>query len=506
MGIRKMFIIASKVFCAITVILLILIIQRSIMTLHIIGMIANRAPGFDQYFSLMNEAQFEIHESAHFRNGLAPVRIHDKYGYIDKTGRVIIPPQFLEAGNFSDGVAWVSFGSIQRNGGANLGIIDTMGHLTPTPQITTNSYFLLPKPFSEGFAAFTQYNEMQGGKIHDNDALIGYVNKYGTVILQPSFISGCPFSSGLTSVVFAGSREQALIDITLFTRITSDYGFFGCFSEGLQGVVHTENGNMKTGYIDRHGEIIIPLSESITYRGDFSEGLAPATVNGECTYTDIKGVIRIPPFKCESNYPFKEGAAMIELDNGLLGYINKIGNWIIPAQYEKAGDFSEGLALVERGGKLEFIDETGKTILTTSMISLKGPGIDLKPVEHTTSQTVSNQIKQLDLPALSFMIGQDPVSVMENPNLKLRFEKILGPSLPDFEARLEISSNTEKNGDLIVGTGLMPHRGEFDDAAYAINIQTGTVCAVMRVNQEVKVFGVNAVTELPKPLTDWLEQ
>jgi hypothetical protein len=52
----------------------------------------------------------------------------------------------------------------------------------------------------------------------------------------------------------------------------------------------------------------------------------------------------------------------------------------------------------------------------------------------------------------------------------------------------------------------MPHRGEFDDAAYAINIQTGTVCAVMRVNQEVKVFGVNAVTELPKPLTDWLEQ
>ena len=126
--------------------------------------------------------------------------------------------------------------------------------------------------------------------------------------------------------------------------------------------------------------------------------------------------------------------------------------------------------------------------------------------EPKNSQTVSQVTKSADLPPLSSMIDKVPGIVMDNPMLRPHFEKLLGSSLSDFEARLEVSGTTERNGDWVVGMGNMPHEGGSDNAAYAINIQSGIIYAVMRVNQKVRVFGVKAVTELPTPLTDWLAQ
>lgn len=40
-----------------------------------------------------------------FSDGLAPILIGDKYGYMDKQGKVVIKPQFIHAGDFSDGMA-----------------------------------------------------------------------------------------------------------------------------------------------------------------------------------------------------------------------------------------------------------------------------------------------------------------------------------------------------------------------------------------------------------------
>lgn len=48
---------------------------------------------------------------ASFSEGLAPVKIGNSAGYIDKTGRIVINPQFNEAFPFYGGLAWVWFGS-----------------------------------------------------------------------------------------------------------------------------------------------------------------------------------------------------------------------------------------------------------------------------------------------------------------------------------------------------------------------------------------------------------
>ena len=44
-----------------------------------------------------------------FSEGLACIKVNDKYGYIDKTGKFVIEPQFDFAQNFSDGLALIAY-------------------------------------------------------------------------------------------------------------------------------------------------------------------------------------------------------------------------------------------------------------------------------------------------------------------------------------------------------------------------------------------------------------
>lgn len=50
--------------------------------------------------------------------GLLPVHVNGKYGFIDKTGKVVIP-QFDEAFGFDDGLAtviWIGYGAARKEG------------------------------------------------------------------------------------------------------------------------------------------------------------------------------------------------------------------------------------------------------------------------------------------------------------------------------------------------------------------------------------------------------
>ncbi len=73
-------------------------------------------PQFDSQYldSLMLTAVFWGFKElgrASFSNGLARIRIGDSFGYIDKTGKIVINPQFANALPFYGELAWVTFGS-----------------------------------------------------------------------------------------------------------------------------------------------------------------------------------------------------------------------------------------------------------------------------------------------------------------------------------------------------------------------------------------------------------
>lgn len=74
-----------------------------------------------------------------FHEGLAPVQMSDKWGFIDKSGKHVIEPQFDEVYRFSEGLALVRIGS-------KWGFIDKSGKHVIEPQ------FDQAASFSEGLA------------------------------------------------------------------------------------------------------------------------------------------------------------------------------------------------------------------------------------------------------------------------------------------------------------------------------------------------------------------
>jgi len=83
--------------------------------------------------------------------------------------------------------------------------------------------------------------------------------------------------------------------------------------------------------------------------------------NGKRGFKDKKGNIVIPA-KYDAAYPFSEGLAGVYV-NGKWGFIDKNDNMVIPAKYDPAYPFSEGLAKVYVNGKWGFIDKNDNMVI-----------------------------------------------------------------------------------------------------------------------------------------------
>jgi hypothetical protein len=92
----------------------------------------------------------------------------------------------------------------------------------------------------------------------------------------------------------------------------------------------------------------------------------PFPRKGKYGYRDKAGEFVIQP-QFDYAGEFSEGLAVVGLGKypgTKWGYINREGKIVIPAQFDGAHDFSEGMAAVGIGGKLGYIDRTGKLVVT----------------------------------------------------------------------------------------------------------------------------------------------
>lgn len=98
--------------------------------------------------------------------------------------------------------------------------------------------------------------------------------------------------------------------------------------------------------------------------GGFYEDLAAIKQNGKWGYINTHGEIVIP---CQYKFAldFSEGLAAVDNEKGEAGFINKVGNLVIPHNYDFANDFKESLAAVEdkETNKYGFVNEKGKVVI-----------------------------------------------------------------------------------------------------------------------------------------------
>ncbi len=254
-----------------------------------------------------------------FHEGLAAVMfdLGNHSTFIDRTGKVVAP-YFGETWDFSEGFARVTLDWRSEK----YGFIDKTGALV----IPAEFGYAYPVPsFSEGMA-------LVGGEGNNFNRKLGYIDTTGKVVIPFQFSYALPFSDGLATVAIGTgiNTKYGCIDKAGHLVIPAQYDYPFNFRGGL-GRVNIEQ---RTGYIDTTGTFVITMSSEFpnSYAiADFSEGLAVVQSNGRSGYIDKAGKFTIP-LQFESARNFSEGLAKIQLD-GKIGFIDKTGTIVIPTQF-----------------------------------------------------------------------------------------------------------------------------------------------------------------------------
>lgn len=339
-------------------------------------------------------------------NQTVPICSGGSWGYLNRNGKLVIPPIYEFVQNFKNGRAiakkrgkWgvintknevvvpFKYDLIEYLPGSNHqfflleihgkkhGFVDALGRdIIPTDHDELNH-------FSEGVASVKSANRWgfvsQNGKwiakpqylaVRDfGDGLAavrtekgwGYINKQGNIIIEPQFIRAGKFSDGLAPVRpkrgksgFINHQGEFVIE-PQFDRV----------SEFRYGRAMVKPPQKDWGMINQKGDFLLPPKFK---RLEFAQdsGYVHANQNYMWGLCDLTGK-KLTGFKYRKIMSFSEGLAAVQLkksesSKSLFGYIDRTGKTIIDHKFKKAMTFQEGKAIVSQGkNQYYFINKTG---------------------------------------------------------------------------------------------------------------------------------------------------
>ena len=353
-----------------------------------------------------------------FVDGLAPVKQNGKWGYIDKTGKTVIPFQYDIAGLFNEGFALVgtlvysepetvydwetdqTYETGKTMSTYGLGFVDTKGNYTEftcedmynweTDEMftgaiqyaTTDSMLSNSMVFHNGYITLwrpdepTSYVYDTTGNIVDLPADT-YLSPWGWQITEGTIILGETAYEG-GNQHFMNFQTGQMLDLQL--PEDDDEGYYypdlRPFNQGLAPVCicrtdfETWEVTRRWGFVDTSGRFVISPAYS-DFRvsdvyGDYEifgvTGLAMVeNTAGKWGAIDKSGKTVIP-FDYEHLYTYSFGLLAFQ-QNGKWGYMDEDLNVVIPPQYvDTTGFSSNGYAVVYDGSKASLIDSKGNPI------------------------------------------------------------------------------------------------------------------------------------------------
>ena len=158
-----------------------------------------------------------------------------------ETEEVIIEPRFKAVGDFGEGLAPVKIFT-------RFGYIDTKGELVIAPE------YVRANPFSEGLAAVS----MEVGD--DFEMRYGYIDKNGQWVIQPKFKEASIFQEGLAAV--KQGEHWGFIDKAGIAQTPFEYRWTELFENGEAEVGIVDKDGYTIGFvIDRKGKVLRKVSE-----------------------------------------------------------------------------------------------------------------------------------------------------------------------------------------------------------------------------------------------------
>lgn len=190
---------------------------------------------------------YKFYWASSFHEGLAAVQITKGYfGFIDNTGRVICAKKaWIEVNDFSQGRAAVQVEVVNDKvyrgyKERQYGFIDMTGKFVIPPQFDRVGKF------------------MQGRALFGSARGYGFINSEGQVLIEPQFADAKGFTEGLAAVAVTVADEKKLwgfIDLQGQWAIGPQFKNAQSFSGGLAAVNCDEYSRRCQAYIDRQGNV-----------------------------------------------------------------------------------------------------------------------------------------------------------------------------------------------------------------------------------------------------------
>ncbi|WP_066803445.1 WG repeat-containing protein [Moraxella oblonga] len=203
-------------------------------------------------------------EDCDFGENMIPVSYHNKVGYANQAGKIVIKPTFAEAHGFDEGLAL-----IKKD--------DKYGFINPKGKIIIKPTFDDAWSFSEGRAKITQ-----NGKY-------GFIDKTGKIVIAPTLTEADNWFAQNLVAVKKGDK-WGFIGPDGRTKIAFEYDYASGFSEGLALVAKKNSPTSDIyhfGFIDKYGNVVIPLNyDNAT---SFIDGTATVTKDNQIFYINKQG-------------------------------------------------------------------------------------------------------------------------------------------------------------------------------------------------------------------------
>jgi hypothetical protein len=322
-----------------------------------------------------------------FVEGRAMVQLHKKVGFIDETGKIIIPIQYdylLDSHFLKNGLAKVRLGNQDENA---VGFIDKNGKVVI--------------PLAHYQVADFENGLVRVAVLSGSQLKFGFYNRSGKLVIPIEYawasnldkngyiyIKKHPKASHYQQVI--NSEGQILLqaqDYQLLSNFENGLAVFGQINE------YFAKNQQKTkiqqlGYINEKGDKIIPAKYA--QASAFSEGFA---VVKESEFSFFQLINRQGEPIHSQTYELmgsqvSEGLISVR-QNGKWGYLDTLGNQVITCQYEQAGSFYQGLAIVELKQKYAYLNAKGELISKWYDLpsqNLGGFREDLAPIHQKNTQ------------------------------------------------------------------------------------------------------------------------
>jgi hypothetical protein len=200
-----------------------------------------------------------------------------------------------------------------------------------------------------------KYVNLSGGKW-------GYVDSTGRVVI-PAQYDGARTPAAATGMVKL-DKKWGLIDMTGAERIPCVYDGLSYLQTGSKTYVLAQSSNVRYGYIDRNGNIVI--AADLKQSKMLGNGLIGFSRTGKWGVMNARGET-----VCSENYheilPFSEGYAAVRRGSKW-GYIDTLGAEVIAPTYAKAGPFSDGMARVLISSRWGYIDRSGAVAIEAKFL------------------------------------------------------------------------------------------------------------------------------------------